>query len=108
MLAERVRLAVVAALEGVGREDTVDVEKAPSPVECSPNGAVYLFLTDEKTDGPHVLITDADDLDEGPGFFVGAYFEQDEPMENATACPTLTAAAGTAARMVGELAGIAG
>ena len=108
MNTEKMKNAVEAALGGRLADLTVETGASPvegSPVEGSPNGAVLIYLTDAGAEGPHVLVTDADDVGEGPGHLVGAYFEEGEQMDEPRSCPTYTAAALVAASLVGELAG---
>lgn len=108
MNAERAKRAVEAALEGVGRLETVEVKVQPSGIMGSPHDHVYVYLTDDE-DGPHVILSDFAELDaEKTGFVVGAYFEPGEAIEEPSDYPTLTAAAGRAARFVGELSGLVG
>lgn len=104
MNADRMKLCVEAA----GPLGTTKVETAASPVSGSPHGAVYLFLTEAEVEGPHVLITDAEDVGEGPGFLVGAYFEEGEQMDEPSSAATYVAAAGAAFRLQTELSGITG
>lgn len=92
---ERVKRAVEAALEGVGRLETVDVETTAT--------GLVVYLTEAKDEGPFVLV-----ISDAAGFQVGAFFEDGEKMADSVPTSTLTAAAGTAARMVGELSGITG
>jgi hypothetical protein len=90
---ERIKRAVEVALEGTGRLASWEVETTAT--------GLVIYLTAAREEGPFVLV-----ISDAAGFQVGAFFEDGEKMADSVPCSTLTAAAGTAARMVGELAGL--
>lgn len=105
MKTDQMKNAVEAILSAQGL--AVEVEAGASPVEGSPNGAIWIWLSEEKAEGPHVLVTDGDDVGES-GFLVGAYFEDGEQIDEPRGAPTYTGAASIAARLVSELSGMTG
>lgn len=66
MDAEEVRRKLV-----VPKELKVSVE--PSNIAGSPYDYVFIFLGKKEHEGAHIIISDAKEMREGPGFTVGAY-----------------------------------
>lgn len=106
MIADRAKTAVEAVLENDGRLAKVTVETAASPVGVSPSEAVFVFLTADRDAGPFILVSDAEDVGDPEGFYVGAFFEAEERVDRPIASPTYTAAALTAGRLASELDGL--
>lgn len=92
---------LVAALEelGLGR---VAVEG--SNVSMSPYRYVYVYLSDQDIEGPHLLLSAEAEFEDGDGIFMGAYADY-EADGNVETYPDIAAVIAAAPERVEEVTG---
>jgi hypothetical protein len=102
MDAHRAKRAVEAALASYSRPANVEVG-APPP--GSSDRAIYIWLTAEERNGPHVLVMDGGTAG---GFLVVPYFEDGEQVDDPATAESYQGAGRAVAHFVSELSGITG
>lgn len=79
------------------------IEVGPSNVQDSPHDYVFLYLSARKHEGPHVIVSDRQELEDTKGFLVGGHMntEGEEPFRMQETKPELNVELVTAVQGVG-------
>lgn len=53
------------------------IEVGPSNVTNSPESYIFLYTSRKKSEGPHLIVSDRQELEEEEGYLIGTYFGAD-------------------------------